>query len=26
VKASRGLALNVVADEILRTPDTGSDT
>jgi UDP-N-acetylmuramoyl-tripeptide--D-alanyl-D-alanine ligase len=25
VKASRGLALNLVADEILRTPDTGSD-
>ena len=24
VKASRGLALNLVADEILRTPDTGS--
>jgi UDP-N-acetylmuramoyl-tripeptide--D-alanyl-D-alanine ligase len=25
VKASRGLALNLVADEILRTPDSGSD-
>ncbi len=25
VKASRGLALNLVADEILRTPDPGSD-
>ena len=25
VKASRGLALNLVADEILRTPDLGSD-
>jgi UDP-N-acetylmuramoyl-tripeptide--D-alanyl-D-alanine ligase len=25
VKASRGLALNLVADEILRSPDTGSD-